>query len=302
MESKPGIIDLHIHSCFSDGSLSPEQILERAAEEGLSAISITDHDTIAGAREALRHGIPRELDFVTGVEISAAFPSTFGNAGSLHILGYGIATDHKGLNKALDKQCFARSNRNPLIIEKLNAIGIPASIEAVSTVTGKKDIARPHIADYMVKSGYAKDIDDAFDRFLGKGKPAYVDKFRIPAEKAISLILEAGGIAVLAHPVLLLENKSDTFPDTFLENLVDTLASCGLGGIEAYYPGQTAALTTYFEDIAARKGLLTTGGTDFHGEITPGVKMGSGYDGNLSIPHDIFRKLWKALNRNNGRE
>lgn len=297
-----GKIDLHIHSTASDGSCTPVQILEHAVEKGLSAISITDHDTVAGVEEALCHGIPKTLTFFTGIEISAAFPPSFENAGedsgSLHILGYGIQTGHPELGRMLEKQRSARSDRNPHIIEKLNALGIPASSSAVTEATGKSDIARPHIASFLVKNGYAKNIDDAFDRFLGRGKPAYVDKFRIPADNAIALIRAAGGIAVLAHPGLLLdplaEKKPGADPSSYLERLLDKLVSFGLGGIEVYYPGHSAARTAFLAQAAEKRGLLATGGTDFHGDINPDIEMGTGR-GSLSIPGQLIKDLKNAL-------
>ncbi|MFO8111093.1 MAG: PHP domain-containing protein [Desulfosalsimonadaceae bacterium] len=298
MDCSFGNIDLHIHSTFSDGSLDPAQILEHAVKKGLSAISITDHDNTAGALQALCHGIPETLEFIAGIEISAAYPPSFENSGSLHLLGYGMDPEHPKLNQMLEKQRSARSGRNPLVIEKLNAMGIPADIDAVVAATGKKDIARPHIADFLVKTGYATDIDDAFDRFLGRGKPAYVDKYRIPAEDAIRLIREAGGIAVLAHPMLLsevlFEERPEDFPGKRFESLLDTLLSYGLEGIEAYYPGHTPAQTSFLIETAGKRGLLVTGGTDFHGDINPDIEMGSGR-GDFSVPYDIFQTLKNAL-------
>lgn len=289
MDYKSGNIDLHIHSNASDGSLTPAEILDQAVAIGLSAIAITDHDTLTGADAALRHGIPGTLDFLAGVEISAAYPQAFNKNGSMHILGYGIRTDHPELNRLLEKHQTARIERNPRIIEKLNEIGIPVSLDAIIAETGKEEIARPHIADYLVKSGFTESIDDAFDRLLGKGKPAYVDKFRSGAEDAISLILAAGGVAVLAHPILFRPG-----PDGSLEDLILSLKSLGLAGIEAYYPGQTPAQTAYFERLADRFDLLVTGGTDFHGDINPDIAMGSGR-GDLHIPREIFETLIDRL-------
>ncbi len=298
MDCSFGKIDLHIHSSFSDGSLSPAQILERAVKKGLFAISITDHDTVAGAKEALGHGIPEKIEFIAGIEISAAYPPPFENTGSLHILGYGIHPDHPAMDRMLEEQRSARSGRNPLIIEKLNALGIPADLDAVAAATGKQEIARPHIAAFLVKTGYAADIDNAFDRFLGRGKPAYVDKYRIPAEEAVLRIREAGGIAVLAHPMLLSETLFDENPEGLpgkvFENLLDTLISYGLSGIEAYYPGHTPAQTAFFVKTAEKRGLLVTGGSDFHGDINPDIEMGSGR-GDLSVPYDLFQTLKNAL-------
>lgn len=292
MDYNAGIIDLHLHSTASDGSLTPEQIIDRAAERGLRAISITDHDTVSGAETAICLDIPETLKFIPGIEISTAYPREFENRGSLHILGYGIKTGHPELRAAMEKQRAERSNRNPKIIEKLNRTGIPISLEAVCAATGKTDLARPHIAEFLVAHGHAEDIDDAFDRFLGRGKPAYVDKYRIPAEKAIALIRKAGGIAVLAHPCLLLDFLAD--PVTGVEALVDTLVPFGLGGIEAFYPGQSTALSAYFEQLAYKRGLLVTGGTDFHGKISPDIEMGTG-QGDFSVPYEIFRRLRYAL-------
>ncbi len=294
MECSSGTIDLHVHSTASDGSLHPEQILDRAVKNGLAAISITDHDTIDGVEKALCYGIPETLEFITGIEISAAFPPSSKNSGSLHILGYGIRTDHPDLCRMLEKQRSARSGRNPLIIKKLNNMGIPASLEAIAAATGKKDVARPHIAEFLVKNGYATDIDDAFDRLLGKGKPAYVDKYRIDAETAIKRIRAAGGIAVLAHPMLLFDNRPVDPPDETFENLLEVLISYGLGGIEAYYPGHSASQTSFLVKAAEKRNLLVTGGTDFHGDINPDIEMGSGR-GKFSVPYEIFNTLKNAL-------
>lgn len=298
MDCSFGKIDLHIHSTFSDGSIPPAQILEHAVKKGLSAISITDHDTVSGALQALCHGIPATLEFIAGIEISAAYPPSFENSGSLHLLGYGIDPAHPELSRMLEKQRSARSGRNPLILEKLNDMGIPADLAAVAAATGKKDIARPHIADFLVKNGYATDIDDAFDRFLGRGKPAYVDKVRIPAEDAIHLIRAAGGIAVLAHPMLLsgplFDENPEVLPGKGFESLLDPLVSYGLGGIEAYYPGHTPAQTSFLIETAGKRGLLVTGGTDFHGDINPDIEMGTGR-GDLAVPYDIFQTLKNAL-------
>lgn len=289
MGYKTGNIDLHIHSSASDGSLSPEQILCLAAESGLAAISITDHDTVAGAKEALHHGIPESLDFITGVEISAGFPSEYEKPGSIHILGYGISPDNPKLKGLLEKQQHARCSRNPRIIEKLNELGLSVTLGQIEAETGKEEISRPHIADHLVRKGYASDIDDAFDRYLARGQPAYIDKFRIPAEQALSAIHESGGISVLAHPCLLPDSLQ-----TKLEEFVSYLAGIGLDGIEAYYPGHSHQQTAECEKIAEKQGILVTGGTDFHGDINPQIKMGCGL-GDMAVPYEVFLELTRAL-------
>ncbi|MFP4194383.1 MAG: PHP domain-containing protein [Desulfosalsimonas sp.] len=289
MDYKTGNIDLHIHSSASDGSIDPEQILNRAVECGLAAISITDHDTVEGAAAALSHGIPRNLEFLTGVEISAGFPPGYQASGSMHILGYGISIDNTVLNRLLEKQRYARSSRNPKIIKKLNSIGIKVSLDEITAEAGKTEIARPHIAAHLVRKGYAANVDEAFDSYLGKGRPAYVDKPRIPAREAVEAVDSAEGIAVLAHPGLLPESAFNR-----LEFLVSELAEMGLGGIEAYYPGHDPKETDLYERIAEKYGLLVTGGTDFHGDINPEISIGCGR-GDLAIPYSVFENLAEAL-------
>lgn len=289
MDYKDGKIDLHIHSNASDGSLAPKQILQLAISAGLSAIAITDHDTVSGTLSLLHHGIPETIEFVSGVEISTAFPPSFCQSGSMHLLGYGFNAKDPELTDIFIQQQSARTARNPMIVEKLNHLGIDISLEDIIDTFGKEAIGRPHIADYMVRKGFAHSIDDAFDRFLGKGMPAYVDKFRIPAADAIKRIHAAGGIPVLAHPVVIQSQLS-----TPIEALVPALKEMGLQGIEAYYPGQTDEQTRDFLRIADQFDLLVTGGSDFHGAINPDVRIGSGR-GDLHVPYSVFARLKNAI-------
>ncbi|SLM32212.1 Two domain fusion protein [Desulfamplus magnetovallimortis] len=194
------MIDLHIHSTASDGSYSPPEILQMAVKSGLTAISITDHDTTDGVREAIEYGIPHQLEFITGVEISAHPPAEYSDMGTLHILGYGFSIYDRNMIKTLRKLKSARLHRNPRIIEKLNDLGFSLSIQEVENICGPGQIGRPHIARAMLKKGYVSTFDEAFDLYLGKDKAAYVDKFRLSAKEAIDLILGAGGLPVLAHP------------------------------------------------------------------------------------------------------
>jgi hypothetical protein len=278
-------IDLHIHSTASDGSFTPAEILDHAQKLNLAAIAITDHDSIDGSREALRIGIPSSIDFLTGVEISAAHPPFFPGSGSFHILGYDIDLDNRELNQALDKLQAARKNRNPAILKLLNKLGFPISLKEVTQEVGEGQLGRPHIAYAMVKNGYVASIDEAFDKYLGTDRPAYVDKYRIECEQAIRIIRAAGGFPVLAHPALL-NIESDQKLDALLQNLV----KIGLAGIEVYYPGHSPQQIRQYMQLADRYGLLMTGGTDFHGTITPEIKMGSG-KGKLFIPYSLYEKL-----------
>ncbi|MBT8351423.1 MAG: PHP domain-containing protein [Deltaproteobacteria bacterium] len=277
-------IDLHIHSTASDGTLSPAEILKLAQKLKLKAIAITDHDTIDGAKEALRAGITPSIKFLTGVEISAASPPSIFHAGSFHILGYYIRLDDPQLNETLAVLQQARKNRNPLIVKRLNSLGFEFSLEDVSSEIGDAQLGRPHIARYMLKRGFVKSIDEAFRKYIAQGKPAYVDKYRVDCKRAIQIILDAGGIPVLAHPILLNFNKDET------TELFALLKDMGLKGVEVYYPGTSPDMTAFYIELAERFGLLKTGGTDFHGSLKPDIQMGSGR-GNFFVPYEIYEKL-----------
>ncbi|MBW1895249.1 MAG: PHP domain-containing protein, partial [Deltaproteobacteria bacterium] len=249
-------IDLHIHSTASDGTNSPSEILQLATQLNLGAIAITDHDTLKGVKQALSCGIPRSLKFLTGVEISSNPPPSFSAPGSLHILGYGIKTDDKQMNDMLGKLQDARINRNPKIITRLNQTGLDISLSEVMEKAGTGQPGRPHIAMLMVEKGMVKSVNEAFDLFLGKGKPAYVDKPRIESSEAIRTIINAGGIPVLAHPGLVKSDSGDS-----IERLIDTLMGMGLKGVEAYYPGHTSDQTAKYHELAKKNNLLITGGS-----------------------------------------
>jgi hypothetical protein len=284
--NRPSAIDLHIHSTASDGTLSPPQLVAMAVELGLGAIAITDHDSIAGSREALLEGIPDSLGFLTGVEISAEPPPSYPGSGSIHILGYGIRLDDPELNRALEKLQDARKDRNPLIVARLNQLGVPITLKEVEQEAGEGGRpGRPHIAKVMIRKGIATDIDDAFDRYLGNGRPAYIDKFRVDFAAAIQLINAAGGTPVLAHPCLL-ELESDDQLDELLREMV----SMGLKGLEVHFTDHSAEQTRCYAELARRYDLLMTGGTDFHGGTHPGTRMGVG-KGDLVVPYALYEKL-----------
>ncbi|MCU0590190.1 MAG: PHP domain-containing protein [Desulfobacterales bacterium] len=286
MEFRPAAcIDLHIHSTASDGTLSPAEIIALALQLGLGAISITDHDSIAGSREALIGGIPATLGFLTGVEISAEPPPSYSGAGSIHILGYGLRLDDPELNRTLEKLQDSRRQRNPEIISRLNKQGISIRLEEVEREAADGQPGRPHIAKLLVKKGVVKSFDEAFDRYLGNGKPAYVDKFRIESVHAIELINAAGGIPVLAHPCLLELGRVEQ-----LDELLQDMLSMGLKGLEVFYPQHSFEQTRQYADLARRHDLLITGGTDFHGDIQPGIQMGFG-KGDFHVPFALYEKL-----------
>ena len=282
-------IDLHVHSTASDGTLTPAEILERAARLELRALAITDHDTLEGAAAALELASPYNLEFLTGVEISTAPPPEFPCEGSLHVLGYGFRLTDPALIEALDRLKAARRNRNPQIIAKLNHMGIDIRIEALEAEIGDAQLGRPHIARWLVGAGFANTFEEAFDRYLGTGRPAYVDKYRIDCLEAIRLITQAGGVAVLAHPGLI-----RPVGDWSAEDLLAHLKPRSLQGLEAYYPEHSAAQTATYCRWAEHYGLVLTGGTDFHGAITPGIEIGRGR-GDFAVPYRVFEALQSTL-------
>ncbi len=284
-------IDLHIHSTASDGSLTSSEILTLAEKMGLGAISITDHDAVDGNKELLQQKLRTTVNFLTGVEISALPPSSFPTIGSFHILGYGINVEDNTLNQKLITLQNARKNRNPKIISKLNALGIEISLNRVKEFCGDCQLGRPHIARYLVETGLVTSINEAFDKYLGKGKAAYVEKFRIPCRQALQIITDAGGMSVLAHPYLLNLGK-----DAVFEKLISTLKSMGLQGIEVYYPEHPPEMVRFYTHIAHQYNLVITGGTDFHGDIKPEIQLGSG-PGNFAVPFEIYENIINFLDQ-----
>jgi hypothetical protein len=257
-------IDLHTHSTYSDGSLSPRELVQLAKERKLRAIALTDHDTVAGLEEAVAAGDDLGVEVVPGVEISAQYPP-----GTMHILGYYLHPAHQNLLEALKKLQQARAERNPKIIQRLQALGLDISTNEVLDLSAGQ-VGRPHIAKALVNKGYVSSIDEAFSRYLKKGAVAYVEKFRFPPDEAIDMIRRAGGIAVLAHPFTLGINKPDE-----LALLVHELAEKGLEGIEVFYPGHTREMVVIYEDVGKRLGLVCTGGSDFHGNFRDHSQLGS---------------------------
>lgn len=262
------MIDLHTHSTASDGSLSPGDLMRAARDAGLSAIALSDHDTVAGLDEAGAAAKALGLELVPAVELSL---STGG--GSLHLLGY--LMDHHDPRFRAGLAAFARrrEERNRRMGEALAALGIPVSPAELLEAAGGPEragvIGRPHFARVLVARGVVANLDEAFARYLGKGRPAYVPKARIEPEEGISLIRQAGGLAVLAHPRTCgVETAQE------LENLVLRLKAAGLAGIECLHSDHSPDDSARFLTLARRHGLLVTGGTDFHGTARPGVALG----------------------------
>ncbi len=279
------MIDLHVHSTFSDGSLTPEELVEKAAKVGLSAMALTDHDGMMGMDRFLAACKAHGLRGVPGVEISVDF-----SGGTMHMLGYFMDHVHSGIDDSLVKLRQGREERNQLILEKLNKLGFAMTWEEVSCLAKEDVVGRPHFAQVMIQKGYVKKKDDAFDRYLGKGKAAYVDRFRFTVEESIALIQAAGGVPVLAHPFTLDLGRKR------LRVLLADLAAKGLQGIEAYYSEHSHDQQRFCLSTARELGLAVTGGSDFHGAMNPDIRQGVGF-GNLNVPDDLVDLLQARIKK-----
>jgi predicted metal-dependent phosphoesterase TrpH len=275
-----GNVDLHLHTTASDGVRTPSEIVNYAKDKGLQAIAITDHDTIEGLDEGLSEGDRIGFEVIPGVEISAEH-----SPGSMHLLGYFLDIYHPLLGGKLNYLQKARAERNPKIIENLNRLGVRINYEEVVKASGGGQVGRPHFAQVLMEKGYVRSFQEAFDRFLGKRAPAYVDKIRFKPKEAISFIREAGGVAVLAHPKTL--GMSDFIA---LERIVFELMEAGLKGMEVYYPEHSSLEVAQFKALSARCGLLMTGGTDYHGIEKENLDIGVGR-GEMRLPYSLVEGL-----------
>ena len=247
------MIDLHTHTTASDGTFSPAGLVRLAAEKGLTALSVTDHDTIDGIAAARYQAEKSGVAFASGIEISAQFTAD----GTMHILGYCVDERDSIFRDALEFLKDARKTRNPKIIERMNDRGIPLTLDDVLAESGGGEVGRPHFARALVRKGHATSIPDAFQRFLAKGASCYVDKRRLSPADAVGLIRLSGGVPVLAHP------GSLNLPDDRLEETVRELSVWGLMGIECFYYNHMPEVTKRLLKMADAHGLTATGGTDF---------------------------------------
>lgn len=273
------MIDLHTHSTASDGKLAPAELVREAARVGIEVLALTDHDTLSGLAEAAEEASRLGLEFIPGVEISAEF-----SPGTLHMLGYFVDPADAELEQALSWLRGGRDDRNRLILERLAELGCPLDLAEVAGLAGGESVGRPHIARAMINHGYVSSFQEAFDRYLGKGAAAYVDRAKMTPERAIASILKADGIPVLAHPqTLALERDA-------VEKLVESLASLGLAGLEAYYYSHSEEETAFYISLARKLGLAVTAGSDFHGPGTIDSGLGVGR-GNMNVPRSIADAL-----------
>jgi predicted metal-dependent phosphoesterase TrpH len=275
-----GTIDLHTHTTRSDGSSTPEELIELASAKRARAVAITDHDTVAAIAEARAVADRCGIELVAGIEISAEY-----SPGTMHILGYCIDEESIVLAEKLDVLKLARETRNPRIASRLQSLGFDVDYGEVAQLAGNEIVGRPHFARVMVQKGYASSIQDAFDRFLKKDAAAYVEKARMSPADSIALIREAGGVAVLAHPYQLNLSSYE-----LVDELVGELAQLGLDGVEAVYSRHNAAQRTSYAEIATRHRLLVTGGSDYHGSYKPDIDIVTGL-GDLEVPYELLEAV-----------
>ena len=280
-----GCIDLHLHTTHSDGSLRPADVLTLAQKAGVSALAITDHDIMDGLPEAMAVGTQLGIEVLPGVEISS-----FDGKGELHILGYCLNWRDEKLQSRLAVLRASRHRRNPLIVERLQAMGLELTYDEVRALAGTESVGRPHIARVLMEKGYVTSAKEAFDRYLAEGRPGYVARELPSPAEAISWIKEAQGVAVLAHPTWVKES------DTALPAFVRALKDNGLGGIEVHYSTHTQQQTVRFLELAKQFDLLVTGGSDFHGLTKPDIEVGVGR-GSLKVPEQLLAPLKEAATR-----
>jgi 3',5'-nucleoside bisphosphate phosphatase len=278
-------LDLHLHTTHSDGSLSPGEVLKLAHKAGVTALSITDHDITTAIPDALTAGLALGIEVIPGIEISSLFGES-----EIHVLGYFLNWQDPSLNEQLLSLRKSRHRRNPLIIEKLQALGIDITYEEVRALAGTDSVGRPHIARVLMDKKVVTSAKEAFDRFLANAKPAYVPRELPTPEDAIRWIKEAKGLAVLAHPTWVKTTEGR------LTDLVRHLKTAGLDGVEVHYSTHTARQTREYLSLAKQVNLLVTGGSDFHGVTKPDIEVGIG-KGTLHVPDSLLPKLKDAAAR-----
>ena len=275
-----------MHSTHSDGTDTPRRLVEKACDLGLAAIALTDHDTFSGVAEANQAGRELGVRVLSGVEISLEVSGK-----SVHMLGYCFDSGARRLADALDQLVEGRNDRNRRIVANFNRLGVDLTLEEVEREAGGKVVGRPHFARVLLHKGVIEDRQEAFDRFLARGAACYEERLRFTPADAVRLIRESGGVPVLAHPKFVPLVEGET-----LEDVVRGLVDAGLQGIECHYSLHTAEETRHYIAIAERHDLIVTGGSDYHGDIKPDIRMGVGC-GTLAVPLACADALESAASR-----
>ncbi len=274
--------DLHLHTHFSDGTFSPEELTGHAQRLGFAALALTDHDSVEGCVRMAAACQAAGIEFITGTELTAEHNDT-----ELHILGYFVDGQNEKLLTEIAKFQAVRQNRIREMVAKLNQLNVPLEVESVFALANCKSPGRPHVARALVKAGLVRHLDEAFERFLKKNRPAWVPKAKMSALEGVGLIHQAGGLAVMAHPGL---NRTD--------EIIPALVDAGLDGIECFHTKHSTAMSERYLEIADKFQLLVTGGSDCHG-----FSKGKPLIGTVKLPYDHVEKLKtrvesrKSLNR-----
>ncbi len=275
------MIDLHSHTDRSDGTFTPAELIAEAMRVGLAGLAITDHDTFAGYDAAVPYAEKAGVPLICGIELSTRYQGT-----SVHLLGYfPLIPPSKELRAWLDLILEARRDRNNRLIAKLQSLGVDITLAEVET-KGRTLTARPHFARVLVDKGYAKDIQDAFDKYLDESARGFVQRQEVPMEEALERILGSGGVPSLAHPIRIAKNNWDK-----LAEYVEDLAGLGLRAIEVYHSDHSPENRSYYRSLAQRFHLGITGGSDFHGANKPLISLGTGKRNNLHVPDELLEKL-----------
>jgi len=277
-------IDLHLHTTHSDGSLRPSEVLALAKQAHVTALAITDHDITTGINEAVAAGQALGIEIIPWVEVSS-----FDGRSELHILGYYVECEDPAFMSRLATLRASRHRRNPLIIERLRRAGLDVTYDEVRALAGTESVGRPHIARLLMQKKYVSSAKEAFDRYLGEGKAAYVARELPTPIEAIRWIREAKGVAVLAHPTWIKDGGDG------LRSCVTALKDAGLGGVEVHYSTHSKSQTAQYLELAQSLNLLVTGGSDFHGITKPDIEVGYGR-GDLKVNPSLLEPLKAAAN------
>lgn len=283
------LTDLHVHSTASDGTFTPTELVLEAKEKGLKAFALTDHDTVNGIEECIAAGKKYGIEVIPGIEISTSYSgsSTFNK--EVHIVGLFIDYKDTGFIQAVSAAAGSRDDRNNQIIEMMNNNGYPISLEEMRTMFGEEaTLTRAHFASWMREKGYVKDNAEAFNKYFGDGKPFYIPRAKVEPTKAIRMIHDAGGVAILAHPILYNMSEGE------LNHMCKSLKKAGLDGIEAIYSTYRNGDEILIRRLAKENNLLISGGSDFHGANKPYIHLGIGR-GNLKVPYELAVNLRKLV-------
>ena len=275
-------VDLHTHSIYSDGSDSPAKIVSAAAAAGLEAVALTDHDNLNGILEAAAAADASEVELIPGVELSCEW-----QPGGMHLVVLWLEPGPGPLQDRLETLQTGRRQRNVELIELLQELDVDISYEEVVAEAGGTGVGRPHVAAVLVRKGVVDSISEAFDLYLASGRPAYVERYRLPPEEAIELARASGAVPIVAHPHTL------GMTGTSLDQELRRLARHGLVGLECYYPEYEPDTRLELVERARDVGLIPSGGSDYHGTYKPGLEIGRGY-GDLSVGREVWQELAEA--------